>query len=42
MKFPCKVYFPRGKGQPDKVLMANGQAELASLLRIGWKIEASK
>jgi hypothetical protein len=36
-----KVYYPRDKG-PDKVLTANTADELESLLRIGWKLEASK
>jgi hypothetical protein len=38
---PCKVYYPRDKG-PDKVLTAKNADELESLLRIGWKLEASK
>jgi hypothetical protein len=37
-KVPCKVYFPHKDGT-NKVLTANSEAELASLLRIGWKIE---
>lgn len=41
-KVPCKVYYPRDKGQPDKVLTAKDQDELESLLRIGWKLEASE
>lgn len=41
MKFPCKVYYPRAKG-PDKVLSAKDQDELDGLMRIGWKLEASK
>jgi len=40
-KFPCKVYYPRENG-PDKVLTAKDQDELDGLLRIGWKLEASK
>lgn len=42
MKIPCKVYYPRGDNRPDKVLTANSEDELDSLLRIGWKIEESK
>lgn len=40
--FPCKVYYPRTNGEPDKVLTAKDQDELDGLLRIGWKLEASK
>jgi hypothetical protein len=39
--FPVKVYYPRTKGEP-KVLTAKDQAELAGLLRIGWKTEVPK
>jgi hypothetical protein len=41
MKFPCNVYHPREDGDP-KVLVAKDQDELDGLLRIGWKLEASK
>jgi hypothetical protein len=42
MATPCKVYYPRGNKRPDKVLVAKDATELANLLRIGWKLEASK
>lgn len=32
-----KVSYPRGKGQPDKVLTPSSQSEMDALLRIGWK-----
>lgn len=38
--FPRKIYYPRPKGGPDKVLTAKDQVELDGLLRIGWKLEA--
>jgi hypothetical protein len=41
-KAPCKVYHPRKNGGPDKELTANTAEELEALLRIGWKLEASK
>lgn len=39
--FPVKVYFPRTNGDP-KVLTAKDQAELDSLMRIGWSKEPPK
>lgn len=35
-KLPCKVFYPRKDGT-NKVLTANTEAELAALLKIGWK-----
>ena len=35
---PCKVYYPRKDKEP-KILTANSQNELESLLRIGWKTD---
>lgn len=42
VKAPCKVYHPRKNAEPDKVLTADTEEELAALLRIGWKLEESK
>lgn len=41
MNVPCKVYYPR-KNNTDKVLTANTDKELESLLSIGWKLVPSK
>lgn len=40
-KVPCKVYYKRKDGT-TKVLTANTEEELVSLLRIGWKTEEAK
>jgi hypothetical protein len=38
VKAPCKVYYERKDGS-KKVITANTELELKSLLRIGWKLE---
>lgn len=40
-KAPCKVFYKRKDGTA-KVLTANTEEEIASLLRIGWKTEETK
>lgn len=37
MKVPCKVYYTRKDGS-KKVLTANTEEELESLIRIGWQL----